>query len=85
MIQNITKKQDLTMGSDLSDLLADVFIHINTINSCKNPFQSKIKYWFQYVDDVCLLETNKEEKYNPPCHKSGTEWKNPTFLSSMTI
>lgn len=59
------QKEGLAMGSPLSGLLADIYMHnmeskkiINEIN----PFYNKIKYWFRYVDDIiCLFEGTEEE------------------------
>lgn len=55
------KQQDgLAMGSPLSGLLADIFMHdleTKKIINDNNPFKNQIIYWYRYVDDIiCLLK-----------------------------
>ena len=49
-------------------MISEIYLHsleINQINNNLNPFYSKIKYWFRYVDDViCLFEGDENESEN---------------------
>src|SRR5436190_11825908 len=60
-----SQENGLPMGSPLSGLLADIYIHnleINKIQNHINPFKDNIIYWFRYVDDIiCLFKGNEIE------------------------
>ncbi|KAL1447922.1 hypothetical protein WDU94_008907 [Cyamophila willieti] len=59
------QKDGLPMGSPLSPLCADLFMHFlekKIFNDSLNPFKRKIGYWFRYVDDIlCLFSGTDEE------------------------
>lgn len=55
------QQDGLAMGSPLSGLLADIYMHhleTTKIMADTNPFKNKILYWFRYVDDVLCLFNN---------------------------
>lgn len=62
------QKDGLAMGSPLSGLLADIFMHnleTTKIMNNSNPFKKNIMYWHRYVDDIiCLFEGNETESQN---------------------
>lgn len=62
------QENGLAMGSPLSGLLSDIFMHNledNNIINDSNPFRNKIIYWYRYVDDIiCLFNGTKEESEN---------------------
>ena len=62
---NVTYKQEggLNMGSNLSPILADIFMnHIETnIIAINNLFKSHIIFWARYVDDVLAIFKGSKE------------------------
>ena len=47
------------MGSSISSILAEIFIHrieqTHIPNEQNNKYANKILYWYRYVDDILLL------------------------------
>jgi Reverse transcriptase (RNA-dependent DNA polymerase). len=54
-----TQPEVLLMGSPISRLLAEIFIHYieltHILNELNNKYANKILYWYRYVDDILLL------------------------------
>jgi hypothetical protein len=59
------QENGLAMGSPLSGLLSDIYMHnleIKNICNTSNPYNDKIIYWHRYVDDIiCLFNGTIEE------------------------
>ena len=54
-----TQPEGLPMGSPISSILAEIFIHhieqTHILNEENNKYANKILYWYRYVDDILLL------------------------------
>ena len=52
--------EGLPMGSPISSILAEIFIHhfeqTHILNEQNNEYANKILYWYRYVDDILLIE-----------------------------
>ena len=60
------------MGSPISSILAEIFIHhieqTHILNKQDNKYANKIIYWYRYVDDILLLY-NRNSRQTKQLHQ----------------
>ena len=78
-----TQPEGLPMGSPISSILAEIFIHdieqTHILNEQNNKYANKIIYWYRYVDDILLLYNGNTKQLHQFINKLNRKF-NFTFL-----